>query len=99
MKAWLSILTLSIALAVALAQATPPNPGPQETPQSTTPTNPQTNTQPDPKTTGSGGTTLTEMKTTTFKGVLVDLSCSSRAAGGATPSPAPAPDQSSTANR
>ena len=105
----LSMLTLSIALGVALAQTTPP----QETPQKTTPTDPQTNTQPDAKTgtpAGSASTTLTEMKTTTFKGVLVDMSCShtsasaetTPAAGGATqpsPSKAQAADQSNTANR
>jgi hypothetical protein len=105
----LSMLTLSIALGVALAETAPP----QETPQKTTPTNPQANTQPDAKTgapAGSASTTLTEMKTTTFKGVLVDMSCShtsasadtTPAAGGATqpsPSKAQAADQSNTANR
>jgi hypothetical protein len=109
MKATLSMMTLSIALGVGMAQTAPPDPPAQET-QKTTSTNPQ----PDAKTgtpAGSASATLTEMKTTTFKGVLVDMSCSSGAsagnakmpaAGGTTPadaSKAPASDQSNTANR
>ena len=114
MRALSFMLTLSIALGVALAQTTPPNPPPQETPQSTTPTNPQTNTQPDAKTgpAGPASTTPAEMKTATFKGVLVDIACASHtsasaeaapAAGGATqpsdPSKAAASDQSNAATR
>src|SRR6266699_3213301 len=114
MKAGLSILTLSFALGVALAQTTPPNPPPQETPKKATPTNPQTNAQPDAKagTPTGESATLAEMKTTTFKGVLVDMSCSSgasdstpktAAAGGGTqpahPAEAPASDKSNSANR
>ena len=114
----LSMLTLSIALGVTLAQNTPPAASPQETPQketpqAATPTNPQTNTQSDAKTgtpAGSASKTPTEMKTTTFKGVLVDMSCSptsasaaTATAGGATQpsdaSKASASDQSNTANR
>src|SRR5437899_3405380 len=101
MKAPLCMLISSFALVVALAQTTPP-------------TNPHANTQPDDKK-GSpiapASTTPAEMKTTTFKGVLVDMSCASRtsasaettpAAGGAKPSEepkAPASDQSNSANR
>jgi hypothetical protein len=100
MKATLSMMTLSIALGVGLAQTPPPNPPTQETQKTT-------NTQPDAKTgtsTGSASTPLTEMKTMTFKGVLLDMSCASPAsAGGATQpsdtSKASAPDQSNTANR
>jgi len=114
MKARLSMLTLSVALGVALAQDTPPNPAPQETPRGTTPTNPQTNTQPDAKTdttAGSSSTALPEMKTMTFKGILIDMSCAKTsasaettpAAGAATQasdtSKAPASDKSNTANR
>ena len=113
----LSMLTLSIALGVTLAQNTPPaspKETPQkETPQATTPTNPQTNTQSDAKTgtpTGSASKPLAEMKTTTFKGVLVDMSCSNTSASAATAtaggakqpsdaSKASASDQSNTANR
>lgn len=108
----LSMLTLSIALGVTLAQNTPPA-SPQETPQKTTPTNPQTNTQSDAKTgtpAGSASKTPAEMKTTTFKGVLVDMSCSGTSASAATAtagratqpsdaSKASASDQSNTANR
>jgi hypothetical protein len=114
MKARLSMLTLSVALGVALAQDTPPNPAPQQAPQGTTPTNPQTNTQPDAKTdttAGSASTALPEMKTMTFKGILIDMSCAKTSAGtettpaaGAATQPsdtskAPASDKSNTANR
>jgi hypothetical protein len=90
-KARLHMLTLSIALGGALAQTTPPNPPPQETQQSTTPTNPQTNTQPDVKTgtaTGLASATPAKMKTATFKGVLVDMACSSRTSASAEATPA-----------
>jgi hypothetical protein len=110
MNARLYMLALSIALGVAAAQTTPPNPQPQDTPQSTSPTKPQTNNPSDAKpdvATGSASTTVAEMKTATFKGVLVDLACSSAksASEGATPmqpsdpSKAPASDQSNTASR
>jgi hypothetical protein len=111
MKALLSVLTLSLALRGAMAQITPPNRPSQETTQ---PTTPQTNTQKDAKSgtpSASPGTTPAEMKTTTYKGALVDLSCAhtsasgeaTPAAGGATKtsdkSQTPASDQSNTANR
>jgi hypothetical protein len=110
MKTRLSMLVLSIALGVVSAQTTPPNPPPQDTPQSTSPTKPQTNTQSDAKTnvaTGSASTTPAEMKTSTYKGVLVDLACSSgkSASAGAMPvqpsdpSKAPASGQSNSADR
>jgi hypothetical protein len=110
MKARLYMFVLSIALGVASAQTTPPTPPPQDNPPSTSPSKPPTNTQSDAKTdvaTGSASTTLAEMKTATFKGVLVDLACSSAksASAGATPaqpsdpSKAAASDQSSATNR
>src|SRR5688572_30636101 len=102
MKALFSMLSLSIATAMALAQNAPPNPAPQETPQSTKSASPEKNTQSDAKgsPTASASTTLPEMKTTTFKGVLVDMSCSSRPATSAQNTPAAvAADQSNTANR
>ena len=93
-----------MALGVTLAQNTPPNPSSQGTPQSA---GAKTGTS-----TASASTTPAEMKTSTFKGVLVDMSCASRtsasaettpAAGGATQpsnsSKAAASDQSNTANR
>jgi hypothetical protein len=114
MKAPLFMLALSIVLGVAMAQ-TPPTPPTQGTNQKATPTDPQTNTQPSAKAgaqTGSGSTIPAEMKTSTFKGVLVDMSCSSRASGSSDTTPgageatkpsdqskAPASDQSNTANR
>jgi hypothetical protein len=66
-------LTLSLALGVALAQTTPPDP--QGAPQ-TTPTKTQSGAKTDSPS-GSAATPLPEMKTTTFKGVLVDMSCAS----------------------
>lgn len=86
MKARFSMLALSIALGVALAQTTPSNPTPQDNPQSTSPTT--TSPQSDAKTDTTSGSakmdkttrsasTPSEMQTTTFKGVLVDLACSS----------------------
>ena len=103
MKTSLSILSLSIACAVALAQDAPPNPPSQEA-QKTTPAKASS--------TESTSKALPEMKTTTFKGVLVDMSCYSRTSGSAEsrpavaeaappsdPAKAPASDQSNTANR
>ncbi|HLY16650.1 MAG TPA: hypothetical protein VKR61_05475 [Bryobacteraceae bacterium] len=101
---------MSIAVGVGLAQNTPPNPAPQDTPQSKPATQPQTNAQSDIKTgapSGSTKATPAEMKTATFKGVLVDMACSSgkSVSAEATPaqqpdaSKAPASDQSNTADR
>jgi hypothetical protein len=74
------MLTLSIALGVALAQTTPPNPPAQETPQ--------TNAQAAGKTAAAASTALNEMKTTTFKGVLVDMACASHTSASADATPA-----------
>jgi hypothetical protein len=96
MKVQLCMLTLSFALGIAMAQ---------ETPKKTTPTNPQTNTPSDAKTPASSANTApAEMKTTTFKGVLVDMSCASHSSSGAETMPAagetkPPSGQSNTANR
>ena len=92
MKTSLSILSLSIACAVALAQDAPPNPPSQEA-QKTTPAKASS--------TESTSKALPEMKTTTFKGVLVDMSCYSRTSGsaGSRPAAAEAASQSNTANR
>jgi hypothetical protein len=81
MKALFSTLSLSIAFSMALAQ----NPPSQETPQRTPPVSQENNSQPDPKASpsGSASTKLPEMKTTTFKGLLVDVSCSSQTASSA----------------
>jgi len=81
------MLTLSIALGVALAQTTPPNPPAQVTPQSTTPTTPQTSTQAATKAAAAANTTLAEMKTSTFKGVLVDMACASHPSASADATP------------
>jgi hypothetical protein len=99
MKALLCVLTVSVTFGIVMAQTTPA----QDTPQKGTPTTPQTKTPADSKT-GSSGTALPEMKTTTYKGVLIDMSCNSHtSADAATPpsdsSKAAASDQSNSANR
>jgi len=109
MEARLHILALSIALGVAAAQTTQPNSPAQDTAQSTAAATPQTS-QSDAKTgaaTGSASTAPAEMKTSTFKGVLVDMACSSGKSASAEakpaqpsdPSKAPASEQSNTADR
>jgi hypothetical protein len=102
MKAWLSMLTFPVAVGMALAQTTPPpNPTPQETPQSATKTQPDAKSGPPA---GSASTTPGEMKTSTFKGVLVDLSCASHSSANAETTPAAGgatqpSDHSNSANR
>ena len=97
MKARLSVLTFSIALGVALAQTTPPA---QEG------TTPQTKEKQDMKAgaPGEAKTASNEMKTTTYKGVLIDMSCGSASAATSTPAAsgetkATASDQANSANR
>jgi hypothetical protein len=97
MKALLSVLTFSMVCVMALAQEKPANPQSQPAPAGQ-----QTATQPSDKT-GSASTPA-EMKTSTFKGVLVDMSCASPAAGAQPAQPADtgktkASDESNTANR
>jgi len=86
MKPKFCVLTLSIALVVALAQTTPPNPPPQETPRSTMSTTPQTKTEGAAKA-AAAATTPAEMKTSTFKGVLVDMACASHTSPSADATP------------
>lgn len=84
MNVRLSMLTLPVAVGIALAQTPPSNPAPQE------------KTQSDAKAgAGAASTALPEMKTTTFKGVLVDMSCASHASA----TPAAPPSDQSAANR
>jgi DNA mismatch repair ATPase MutL len=117
MKARLYMLTIVLGVGVALAQPpqnTPPqNTQPQNTqpqtvppttPQSTTPPTSQTNSQGDTKTTAASGSqngAPAEMKTTTFKGVLVDLGCGSQSstnAGSTSASTTSSSDASKTAD-
>ena len=73
MKVQLCMATLSIALGLAAGQTPPPNPPAQE--------NTKPAAKPDAKTAAAatpGTTALAEMKTTNFKGVLVDMACASR---------------------
>jgi hypothetical protein len=99
MKLRLGMVTLSVALGLAVGQAPPPNPPAQETPkpaqENTKPAqeNTKADAKPDAKTgaaTTPGGTALAEMKTTNFKGVLVDMACASRSSSSAETKPATA---------
>jgi hypothetical protein len=99
MRARLSMLTLSIALGIALGQTTPPNPPPQE---NTKPDTKTENTKPEAKTSAAAAapasTTLAEMKTSTFKGVLVDMACASRTSSSAETKPASAETKASASD-
>jgi len=106
MKIRLGMVTLSVALGLAVGQTPPPNPPAQETPkpaqentkpaqENTKPAqeNTKADSKPDAKTgaaTTPGGTPLAEMKTTNFKGVLVDMACASRSSSSAETKPATA---------
>ncbi|MDR3698133.1 MAG: hypothetical protein P4L56_00775 [Candidatus Sulfopaludibacter sp.] len=88
MKTIVTMLTISLAAGMAIAQTQQP----------------QQSAQPDSKTAGqsetknssaAGTTAPAEMKTSTFKGTLMDMSCASQGSGSA---PAAA-DQKNTANR
>jgi hypothetical protein len=96
MKTLLSILSLSLAVSVAVAQDQPQDRPAQPNPQATTQTRSTEST--------SASTNLPEMKTTTFRGTLVDMNCAAGSPAGAataatrTANP-PSPDQANTANR
>lgn len=84
MKIRFLLLTLPVALGIALAQTTPP---PNPTP---------TKTKPDAGTPASSASTApSEMKTSTFKGVLVDMSCASHSSANSQPSDPSAANRSS----
>jgi hypothetical protein len=98
MKARVSMLAVSLALGVAIAQTTPSNPPTQDPQDKATQAGSKANTQTDAKT----STNPAEVKTTWFKGVLVDMSCASHAGStAATPAPASAAssDSANSANR
>jgi hypothetical protein len=113
MKLRLGMVTLSVAVGLAVGQAPPPNPPAQETPkpaqentkpaqENTKPAqeNTKADSKPDAKTgaaTTPGGTPLAEMKTTNFKGVLVDMACASRSSSSAETKPATAETKPATA--
>src|ERR1700722_3354600 len=82
MKVRLFLVALPLALGVAIAQTTPANPPSQEPQQPNTKMN-----------AGSAAATTAPgaMKTRTFKGVLVDMSCASHASAS---TPAAAADSS-----
>lgn len=77
MKARSYLLALSIASGVVLAQSTPSNSPSPSTPAATTPSDTKAGA------TSTNATAMPEMKTTTFKGVLVDMACSSGKSAGA----------------
>jgi len=74
MKAQVSLLALSLALGIAAAQTTPANPQSQQS-QPATPSNAGTAASTDTKASTTSNGAPAEMKTSSFKGVLVDLSC------------------------
>ncbi len=85
MKTSVWMLTLSLAAGAAVAQTAPANAQAQQPqPQSTKSGSP-----------AAGSTTPAEMKTSSFKGILVDMSCASNSSSSA----ATASDQKNTANR
>ncbi len=99
MKARCYLLALSIGLGVACAQTTQPSPSPQDTPQSTSPAKPQTSTPSVDKTstaTSPASPAPAEMKIATYKGVLVDVACSSGKSASAAATPAQSSDASKT---
>ena len=105
MKTRVSVLAVSLALGLTMAQTTPANPQPQDPQEKTAPTDSKAKNQKDMKGGSmSAASTPAEMKTATFKGVLVDMSCASHASSSTGTSPAdsgaaPAPDQKNSANR
>lgn len=103
MKMRISLLAITAALGLSVGQTMPANPQTQDQQKPTqTQTNAKTNST-------TGSTNPAEMKSTTFKGVLVDMSCASRSSGSAAtaqsgmaapaPSSAAVSDQVNSANR
>jgi hypothetical protein len=83
------MVTLSIALGFAVGQTPPPNPPAQEN----TKPDAKPEAKPDAKTGAAataGSPALAEMKTTNFKGVLVDMACASRSSSTTETKPATA---------
>jgi hypothetical protein len=83
------MVTLSIALGFAVGQTPPPNPPAQEN----TKPDAKPEAKPDAKTGAAataGSSALAEMKTTNFKGVLVDMACASRSSSTTETKPATA---------
>jgi hypothetical protein len=96
MKARVSMLAASLALGVALAQTAPSHPPTQDSQDKATQTDSKANAQTDAKT----STNPAEVKTTWFKGVLVDMSCASHAGStAATPAASTTADAANSANR
>src|SRR5947209_7275134 len=96
MRARISILAISLAVGAAMAQEAAPqtdktnkNDKQANQPAATTTTNNKV---------ADTNKTPAEMKTMTFKGVLVDMSCGSAPAGTTTAATTPAPAGSESAN-
>jgi hypothetical protein len=93
MKVRLCIVSLSIALGIAVGQTPPPTPPAQENTKPDAKADAKPDTKADAKTgvaTTPGGTALAEMKTTNFKGVLVDMACAARSSSSVETKPASA---------
>jgi hypothetical protein len=97
MKASVWMLTMSLAAGVAMAQTAPANPQTQQPQQQATQPDSKMNAKNDKGST-AGSTNPPEMKTSNFKGVLVDMACASPGSGGDS-SKAAASDEKNTANR
>jgi uncharacterized protein involved in copper resistance len=101
MKARVSMLAVSLALGVVMAQAAPANQTQDPQPKTTQPDSKASNKS-DMKASSTGAPA--EMKTTDFKGVLVDMSCASHQSGDNAKSASetgssPTSDQKNSANR
>lgn len=98
MKAQVFVVTMAVTAGMAMAQTTPAQTTPAQPPAQTTPAQPAAQTTPaQPQYTQPA-----EMKTSSFKGVLVDLSCgasATTAASTASAAAANAAPPESTANR
>ena len=100
MKVRLSTLAISAAFGLAMAQTPPPNPPAQEAPQQATPAMSNTKAPSDVKASPKAEiSSPAEMRTTTFKGSLIDMSCASKPAAGAPAASAPTAEDSNSANR
>jgi uncharacterized protein involved in copper resistance len=102
MKARVSMLAVTLALGVVTAQTVPANQTQDPQPKAAQ-TDTKTNAKSDMKGNSTAGAPA-EMKTMSFKGVLVDMSCASPSPGSATKSQAEtgtpaASDQKNSANR
>lgn len=102
MKAHVSLLAVSLAVGAALAQTTPSTPRTQDPQQKTMPSDSKGNPK-DMKDSKAASANPAEMKTSMFKGILVDMSCAGQGSASTATSPAasatPSADKANSANR